>query len=228
MDSITLPVLWEKIQQYRVPIGRWAIGLVYGFGIAGLFSPWRAWFIAMTPASLLLSYGLLAWNHPSWKRRDWLCWSQLFALGYFSEVLGVNTGFPFGDYAYGSVLGLQIWHTPVLIGVNWTIVTYTSNNLARTLWPGGAAWLYVLLGAAAPTALDFLIEPVAIRLGYWQWADGLPPWQNYAGWFGVSLIASLVFQRYYGHKAIQNPMSAYLLVWQWLFFLLPALLTFAG
>lgn len=41
---------------------------------------------------------------------------------------------------------------------------------------------------------DWLMEPVAIRLGYWKWGgDGSIPLFNYACWFIVSLLLLLVF-----------------------------------
>jgi putative membrane protein len=191
--------------------------LVYVSGMLGMVSPFAEWFVALTPLSLLLSYVLLWWNQPQWGAGTFAFAAAAFCLGFFSEVLGVNTGFPFGDYAYGGVLGPKLWHTPLLIGVNWTVVGFGANAVVER-WLPGPAWRQVLLGAMLPTVLDFLIEPVAIRLGYWHWAgNGVPPWQNYAGWFAVSLLVALAYRRWV-HGSPPNRMAKALFGLQVLFF----------
>ncbi len=192
--------------------------MVYVAGMVGMLSPMRDLFIAMTPFSLLLSYALLYWNAPKKDKALWIFLLFAFGLGFFSEVLGVNTGFPFGDYAYGSVLGPKLWATPLLIGINWTLVTFTANELVRQYLPANnPKWLFLLLGAALPTLLDVLIEPVAIQLGYWTWANGgLPDWPNYAGWFAVSLLISLAYRKWI--RGAFNPLAPWLWGLQLLFF----------
>ncbi len=46
-----------------------------------------------------------------------------------SEIIGVNSALLFGDYSYGSVLGLKIGGVPVLIGVTWAFVTVAAWQL---------------------------------------------------------------------------------------------------
>jgi putative membrane protein len=38
------------------------------------------------------------------------------------------------------------------------------------------------------TGLDFLVEPVAMKLGFWSWEDGIIPLQNYIMWFVTSIL----------------------------------------
>jgi putative membrane protein len=212
-----LTLQWPATQRFRVSVA--ILLLVYGFGIAGMFTPYRPWFVSMTPLSLLLSYGLMWWNHPYGNAGSWIFGVLAFLIGSFSEVLGVNTGFPFGTYAYGAVLGPRLWHTPYLIGVNWTIVAYTSNELVRRFAPKNTSDLRLLLaGALLPTLLDVWIEPVAIQLGYWSWEQGLPPFQNYLGWFAVSWLLAGAY-RYWMPEGLRNPLSLWLLGLQWLFFI---------
>lgn len=195
-----------------------ALLLVYGFGILGMFTPFRPWFTAMTPLSLLLSWLLLCRLHPNWNSAGFYFMATAFVVGVGAELLGVNTGFPFGAYRYGAVLGPQILGTPLLIGVNWTLVTYCSNEVLNRLAPARTpAWVMLAGGALLPTLLDVLIEPVAIRLGFWSWAAGVPPLQNYAGWFGVSLLIGTAY-RYWMPPTLRNPLSPLLLALQWLFF----------
>ena len=43
-------------------------------------------------------------------------------------------------------------------------------------------WL-IFLPPVLMTSLDLLIEPVAIKLGFWFWKNDIIPLQNYAMWF---------------------------------------------
>jgi putative membrane protein len=210
--------LLRGLEEHKVPVSVTALGLVYGFGILGMFTPFQPWFVALTPLSLLLSYGLLWWNHPVFDAGSRNFLLAAFLVGFGAEVVGVNTGFPFGTYFYGTVLGPQLWNTPILIGINWTLVTYCSNEVLRRVSPAWSPkWALVLLGALLPTLLDVLIEPVAIRLVFWSWAGGMPPIQNYIGWFAVSLIISLAYH-FWMPGRLRNPVAAVLLGLQWLFF----------
>jgi bisanhydrobacterioruberin hydratase len=192
--------------------------LVYVSGIIGMYSPWHDWFVSLTPLSLLLSAGILLAFSPE-KTRNMYAWCAFsFLMGFVAEVIGVNTGWPFGVYQYGSVLGPQWWNTPLMIGTNWFIVTYAANEAVQRRtkgrWP---FWATAIAAALICTGLDVLIEPVAIRLGYWTWADGVPPLQNYMGWFGVSLLISLPYTHLAGRHT--NPAAPILLVLQVVFFI---------
>ena len=39
-----------------------------------------------------------------------------------------------------------------------------------------------MVAGLAAAAFDGLLEPVAVRLGYWVWSRPLVPLQNYAAW----------------------------------------------
>lgn len=168
---------------------------VYFLGVAGMLSPAQPWFVSQTPMSLLLSYLTLLLFHAPHTRGSTLYFVSAYALGFGVEVLGVNTGWPFGHYEYGSVLGPKVFGTPLMLGVNWTLVTYCSFYALDRLLPRLPLLAFASLAAALPTALDYLIEPVAIHFGMWRWpSTGLPPIENYAGWYGTSLLLAIVWR----------------------------------
>ncbi len=177
---------------------------VYFFGVAGMLSPAKPWFVSQTPLSLLLSYFILLWFHTPHTRGSAAYFLTAFALGLGVEMLGVNTGWPFGHYEYGSVLGPKVVGTPLVIGINWTLVTYCSFYALDRLLPRLPSPVFALLAAAVPVSLDYFIEPVAIHFGMWHWpSTGLPPAENYAGWYVVSLLLALVW-RWAMPRALQN------------------------
>lgn len=192
----------------------------YAAGAIAIPTGWIPWFIYLTPFHLCLSFALLLWNHhPAGQRGLWIYAALAFLAGFSAEVLGVATGFPFGDYVYGPVFGLQCWKVPLLIGVNWAMQVYLGNAVVNRLLPVSmSAWLRVALGALAPVAVDWLIEPVAIRYNMWQWAAGEPPLQNYIGWYGVSLLLSGFYHYCIGPSA-RNPVATLLMLLQIAFFL---------
>jgi uncharacterized membrane protein len=190
--------------------------LVYLSGILGILSPYRDWFVSMTPWSLLLTLGLLLRHQRDFSKDFWFFSFFAFVSGFGFEVLGVNTGFPFGDYSYGMVLGPKLLGTPIIIGVNWLLITWTSNAVLQRFFKDKPFWLLLMLGALLPTMIDVIIEPVAIQLGFWAWTDGWPPLQNYLGWFGVSLLIALAYRR--RMRDDDNPATLFVLLLQVSFF----------
>ena len=72
------------------------------------------------------------------------------------------------------------------------------------------------------TLLDILIEPVAIRLDFWSWTEGIIPLQNYVAWY---VISALLFVAFFSFRFKKNNIIApLLLILQFLFFGLNSLL----
>ncbi len=161
---------------------------------------------------------LILWVHGEWKPIFSLFLLGTFVWGYGAEVMGVNIGFPFGNYSYGPVLGPKLWNTPLMIGVNWILVTYacgtTTNNLIPALHWAFKGFLTSLL----MVGLDALIEPVAISFNFWSWEGGSPPLSNYLGWLGVALPPAMFF--HYHFPKVRNKAGVALFIWQLLFFAL--------
>jgi putative membrane protein len=43
------------------------------------------------------------------------------------------------------------------------------------------------------TFFDYLMEPAAIKLGYWVWQGSVIPFQNYLAWFVLGLLFAFLF-----------------------------------
>jgi putative membrane protein len=52
----------------------------------------------------------------------------------------------------------------------------------------------ILLAALLAVCFDLILEPVAVKLGYWYWAHNIPL-QNYLAWFVITLAASYIFEK---------------------------------
>lgn len=196
---------------------RTAIGMVlllHAVGLLALASPLAHWVLPLTPLNLLLTAGAMVLFQQQLDRRTVALALLLGSLGYFVEVLGVWTGRVFGEYSYGEVLGLKLLNVPLLIGLNWAMLVFAIGvPMARTSLP---VWAKVLLSSAAMVALDLLIEPVAIHLGFWSWEQVAVPLQNYLAWGGVSALFFTLFFTQPIRR--ENPVARYVLLAQVLFF----------
>jgi len=45
------------------------------------------------------------------------------------------------------------------------------------------------------TALDYLIEPVAVQYDFWYWQHAIIPLQNFVAWFYISFAMQLFFNK---------------------------------
>ncbi|MFC0267118.1 carotenoid biosynthesis protein [Kushneria aurantia] len=181
------------------------LSLIYAFGALGIALPVHSHFILLTPLTLVASLLLTLAFHPGSRTRLWGYIALCYMVGFAAEAVGTETGLIFGDYTYGHVLGPRLWHTPLVIGVNWALLLYCLNVVVQRLLPGASWPLRGLAGAVLMVALDVLIEPVAIHHEMWTWAEVSVPLSNYLGWFVVALPLSLLF--HYLFTALRNPVA---------------------
>ena len=156
-------------------------------GIAGLsINITRPWFEPVTPFVLLVNMALLLAFHSPWSAKHILLFIFIAFAGYFVEVAGVLTANIFGEYHYGDILGIRIFETPLIIGINWLMLIYFVYFTGKKT--GLASWLQVAAGAGLMVIYDLILEPVAIRMDMWRWPEGAVPFQNYIAWFTISAV----------------------------------------
>lgn len=201
------------------------------FHVAGfvgiVFTPYREWFIHNTPMNLFLMAALLIWTHEEKNGAFFFFMAIAFLVGMGTEMIGVHTGRLFGNYAYGEVLGAKFNGVPWLIGINWFVVVFCAAAAMQQLldWLARRSPMaqrvktlsLVIDGALLATAFDWLMEPVAVALGYWRWKNDVIPQYNYLCWFGVSLVLLALMRLLRFPRA--NHFAVHLLIIQSLFFL---------
>ncbi|WP_439473771.1 carotenoid biosynthesis protein [Algoriphagus formosus] len=198
----------------RLTIARIVILVLHGVGILGLSLPeYQDWFLALTPVQLLSSLLIILLFHRGWNDSFPIFAAAAFWIGFGAELIGIHTGYLFGDYVYGPTLGPKLWDVPIIIGVNWFILAYLTGSVFRKV-PND--YYAAFLGALAMTALDYIIEPVAVALDFWYWKFDLIPVENYLGWFGVSFVVHLIFRKAKFEKF--NPIALLLLLTLIVFF----------
>ncbi|OAA28674.1 putative membrane protein [Frankia sp. EI5c] len=123
-------------------------------------------------------------------------------IGLAAESVGVHTGWPFGDYSYGSALGPKLAGVPVVVPLAWTMMGLPALALGRrcaavlgdrppaapqpaprraaarraaTRRAAARRWaVTALVGGATLTAWDLFLDPQMVAEGYWSWASGKP------------------------------------------------------
>ncbi len=189
--------------------------VIHVAGIIGLQTEYKDLFLMCTPFNLLLSIGLLFWNHNDFSKSFFIFSVLIFSTGYLVEVAGVKTGMIFGHYSYGKTLGFKLLDVPVIIGINWLMLIYIIGVVFNKLNINGL--FRSIFGAAALTTLDFFIEVVAIKYDFWKWSNYTPPFQNFVAWFIVSFILLLLFNSMNFKK--DNKLAQGLFIIQLVFFI---------
>ncbi len=137
----------------------------------------------------------------SWKKQCWkfLGWSIcVVAITWSLEWLGVHMGWIFGRYQYHSVLQPEISDVPLAVGFSWLTLLLSAAALERQL-PSRLQNDRVLRRSLTIAILllifDIVLEPGAIKLGYWRWQNDSVPWGNYFSWFGIGWALAYVTLR---------------------------------
>ena len=171
------------------------IYLIFTVGIIGhLYSPLRELMLKLTPFTLLIT-GMVVFFEAFADRKNYLLyWGVItYILTFTLEAIGVNSGLIFGNYTYGKTLGFSVFNVPLIIGFNWVLVILGAVGITQIFFKN--IFLNSFFSALLAVIFDFILEPIAIRLDYWNWQNNAIPVQNYIAWFIIAFIASLIFYK---------------------------------
>ena len=130
--------------------------------------------------------------------RGWRAGVALIAItaggGLAVEAVGVATGFPFGDYEYGALLGPTLLGVPLLIPLAWTWMAWPAWIAAGHLVRQPLARLVV--AGVGLAAWDLFLDPQMVAESHWRWSPPLVtlpgvdtvPIGNFAGWLAISVL----------------------------------------
>ncbi|MBU0499436.1 MAG: carotenoid biosynthesis protein [Gammaproteobacteria bacterium] len=128
-----------------------------------------------------------------------------------AELFGVLTGLLFGEYQYNGHLGdLFLGLVPYVIPLAWFMMLYPSYIIASRLVETGPGkgnhrgLKVALLGAAIMTTWDLVIDPLMVKIAFWEWETAHyygTPFTNYIGWYLVSFLVLFGF-------GIRHPLDA--------------------
>jgi len=147
--------------------------------------------------TLVMRLPLVAGLAPLVDRKAAVGLGLLTLYAYGIEFVGLATGWPYGEFAYGVSLGpmlaggvplgLPIFFVPLVVN-SYLLCTLLLGDRAAS------AWVRVPAVIAAVLAVDLVLDPGAVALGFWDYGGGAyygVPWSNYEGWVLSATVAVL-------------------------------------
>ena len=191
--------------------------IFYIVGIFGILVPATfSIFLKLIPLALLLSFiALVLFYQVQFTNKAGLVFVSIFIIGFVVEMLGVNTKLIFGDYQYGNSLGLKIFKTPLIIGINWLLLVYVTSSILENIKIHNI--FKVVLASLIMVLYDVVLEQVAPKLDMWNWNTRAIPFQNYLAWLIIALCFHSIIKLF--RVNTQNYLASIILVCQFLFFL---------
>ncbi|MGC9150849.1 MAG: carotenoid biosynthesis protein [Microbacter sp.] len=190
--------------------------IFYTVGVVGMLVPaWFPFFLQLVPWALMLSFvGLLLFHSRHGYRKSLAVFAGLYLLGFFIEVVGVNSGAVFGKYQYENTLGLQLFHTPLMIGINWIFLSYTAVSMMQNVTKNV---LVQMVGAPlVMLGYDLVLEPMAPIMKMWRWDGSMVPLQNYIAWWIIGFLFVAIYKAF--RIETKNKMAFVLFCCQFFFF----------
>jgi putative membrane protein len=186
--------MMAKQSIHKTTVAIFLIWLFHISAIIGISLGNLDWFVRKTPINLLLCLALFIWVFPIDALRKWIAFFLFFSGGMLAEWLGVNFGLLFGDYTYGQHLGPKLDGVPLLIGVNWALLTFVSASIIGYLTD--RPWAQIVLSAILMVLLDYLMEHCAPGFDFWTFEGGMATLENYISWFAVALTFQWILHRF--------------------------------
>ena len=144
--------------------------------------------------------------------------------GYFTELLGVHSGWPFGIYSYDSSLGFALFGVPIVVPFAWVMMVHPALVAARRVTK---KWTF-LYGGALLAGWDLFLDPQMVEAGRWTFevtGRTVPfqpeiPISNAFGWLlaGMALMALLNFALPKERRSLGSSRAVpeFFLLWTWL------------
>lgn len=166
--------------------------LIFGaiWNVTGLFSELMRWMTAPMMATIG-ALTLLAFPKTMLKKVGiWFGITAIFTI--FVEWLGVKTGVIFGSYQYTELLYPQLDSVPMVIGISWAGSCIGAFGLAQKYqrFNSMPTIIKAVIVGYLMMIFDGFLEPVAIKLDYWNWLGDEPPLQNYISWWVIGSVVA--------------------------------------
>jgi isopentenyl-diphosphate delta-isomerase type 1 len=139
-----------------------------------------------------------------WAVRWWLGWQEgaalvatLGAYAILLEASAILTGFPYGHFGYSDLLGYRIFGlVPWTVAFAWTPLILGAYAVAANLI--GNRFGRVAATSLIVTLFDVVLDPGAVSLGFWRYAEGGwfhgVPMSNFAGWLVSGFIGAILIE----------------------------------
>jgi len=157
---------------------------------------------------LVMRLPLVAGLFPLVDRRGALLLVALAGYAYGVEFVGATTGLPYGEFAYEVPLGPMLFDTiPLGLPVFFMPLVLNAYLLCLLLLGERARspLVRVPVAVAAVVAVDLVLDPAAVALGFWTYESGSyygVPWLNFAGWVLSATVATALVDAAFDRAAL--------------------------
>lgn len=206
----------EVRNDIKVIFGIAVLLIMHLVGLFGLHSSSSETFAQLTPVNLLIAFLVITPFYSSDWQKVIRFFLVAFLIGMLVEIVGVQTGFPFGAYYYTPLLGWSVAGVPLLIGINWFLLAIGILSGLNQVLRSSSIYLKSFCAAALMMGLDLLIEPFAIEHGLWVWESNEVPIQNYLAWYIISFIIFIIGFRLIPEE--KNKVAGWLIIIFYMFF----------
>jgi putative membrane protein len=182
-----------------------------GFGDAGrTLGAWMEFNAALILfGTAVMRLPLIVGALPVLDRRAVLGVAGLTLYAYAIEVVGVTTGWPYGEFAYEIALGPMLFDkVPLGLPIFFLPLVLNSYLLCLLLLGDRARNPAIRLGAtlAAVLSIDLVLDPGAVAVNFWEYLPpggyyGVPA-SNYAGWVLSGTVAVVAFDLAFDRDAL--------------------------
>lgn len=165
-------------------------------GLLPQFLSYNPYFIIF--GTLVMRLPLIAGLEPLLDNKALTGLGILTVYSYFIEIVGVKTGFPYGEFQYGIELGPMILgEIPLGLPIFFIPLVVNAYLLILLLIPEKTEKLIPRLLAVIGTVLflDLVLDPAAVAINFWSYSQGLyygVPLSNYFGWIISATVAVLL------------------------------------
>ena len=185
--------------------------------LATKLTPPPSWIPTLTSIAILGLGAFLVLREFSWKSG-----LVLASVGLASELCGVSTGVPFGEYRYTDIWKPVVQlpnnqYFPLLLPLAWCLVAggayvIVPPNRFRPLFAA-------IIAAAVDLGMEF---PMTQKLHYWHWVGSTtPPVSNTLGWIATAALGLFACGQGLEPKHPQSkfilPIFAIFITFQWVF-----------
>jgi len=159
--------------------------------------------LAMNPVLILfgtvvMRLPLVAGLAPLVDRKAGIGLLLVTAYSYAIEYVGVHYGVPYGEFSYQLQLGPMVGGVPIGLPVFFLPLVLNSYLLVLLLLPRASRAKRTLAALALVLVVDFVLDPAAVGLGFWQYDGGGfyygVPLSNFLGWILSGFIAVSVVE----------------------------------
>ena len=144
--------------------------------------------LLLLAGTVVMRLPLLVGLLPIVDRRVGLIGLGAVAYVYAIEATGLATGWPYGEFSYGIDLGPMVGGVPLGLPLFFLPLVVDAYLFAVVVLGPRSRRRAVRVPAAIATvlAVDLVLDPAAVALGFWAYADGGAyygvPASNFAGW----------------------------------------------